>query len=90
MNHLISQIRNFEQCNAGVPESLLLRAAADVVRDMWQDDKELTELIDSGVFDFKDSSKEVNAVLADAGSEYETTPAMMEEALKSWVEFNRE
>lgn len=49
MNYLISQIANFENCNAGVPLSLLRQAGADVIADEWQDNAALIAAIDAGM-----------------------------------------
>lgn len=89
MNHLISQIANFENCNAGVPLSLLRFAAADVIADEWQDNAALIAAIDAGM-DYDDAAASVNESLEDAGCEHRVDSEDMEAALKSWVEFNRD
>lgn len=67
MNYTVSLIASLESCNAGVPLSLLRDAAADIVRDQWQDDNALAGAIADKTLDIPAWVEEINDQLSAAG-----------------------
>ena len=89
MNYDISQILNFEQCNAGIPLSLVKAAAVAVTRENWQKDISLAEAISVGndmEFDFSGERNVVNQALPEGGCETRIDEADYREAMTDWVE----
>lgn len=86
MNYLISTIQNFEQCNAGVPLSLLREAAADVIQEIWCDAQALIEAIEEGGIDYEEEAKNVNDALEEAGCFHRVGEQDVRKGLASWME----
>jgi hypothetical protein len=86
MNYEISQIKNFEQCNAGIPLSLVKAAAVAVTRENWQQDISLADAVHNDALEFDAECMTVNESLADAGCETRIDEADYREAMADWVE----
>jgi hypothetical protein len=86
MNYNISQILNFEQCNAGIPLSLVKAAAVAVTRESWQNDRDLADAVHNETLDYSAEYRSVNESLADAGCEDRIDEADYREAMADWVD----
>ena len=86
MNYEISQILNFEQCNAGIPLSLVKTAAVNVVRENWQHDLGLAESVHHEALDYRDECRAVNDAFKNAGCETGIDECDLREALAAWVD----
>jgi hypothetical protein len=86
MNYDINQILNFEQCNAGIPLSLVKAAAVAVTRENWQQDISLADAVHNDALEFDAECMTVNESLADAGCETRIDEADYREAMTDWVE----
>jgi hypothetical protein len=86
MNYNISQILNFENCNAGVPITLIRAAAVETIRDNWAHDLDLAEAFQSGNLNIPAETESVNESLANAGCRTRVTLPEIGTALSHWVE----
>ena len=89
MNYEISQILNFENCNAGIPLGLVRDAAVSVIRENWQHDVSLAESIMGGndmQFDLTAETAAVNEALAAAGCETRADESDVKAGLDRWIE----
>jgi hypothetical protein len=89
MNYEISQILNFEQCNAGTPLYLVQSAAVAVIRENWGQDVSLAEAITVGndmQFDLAAETAVVNEALEDAGCETRADESDVKAGLDRWIE----
>lgn len=86
MNYYISQIKNLEDCNAGIPIILIYRAAVDIIREDWVDDFELWKAISNSSLDVKAAAEIINCALLEADVRYvRVDEGDIRAALKSWV-----
>jgi len=86
MNYNISQILNLENCNAGVPITLIRDAAVETIRDNWAHDLDLAETFQSGSLNIHAETESVNESLANAGCRTRVTSPEIGTALSHWVE----
>jgi len=85
MNYNISQILDFENCNAGVPITLIRAAAVETIRDNWAHDLDLAEALQSGNLNIPAETEAVNESLANAGCRTRVTSPEIGTALSQWV-----
>jgi hypothetical protein len=86
MNYDISQILNFENCNAGITPYIISQAAVAIITENWQNNIDLAEAITNGTFDLAAETVSVNEALAEAGCETRANESDVKAGLDRWIE----
>lgn len=86
MNYEISQIKNFESCNAGITTSIINDAITSVITENWQHNIALAEAFTDKTIDIKAEMESVNDCLKEAGCETRVDESDVTNALGRWVE----
>ena len=86
MNYNVSQILNFENCNAGIPFYLIRDASIEIICDNWQSNIDLAESFIAGTVDIAAESASINESLSEAGCETRVDEYVVKKALAYWVE----
>lgn len=86
MNYEISQIKNFESCNAGITSYIIGEAAVSIITENWQNNIDLAEAITSGTIDIEAETASVNEALEEAGCETRADESDVKAGLDRWIE----
>ena len=86
MHYEISQILNFESCNAGITTHIIGQAAVAVITANWENNIDLAEAITNGTFDLAAETASVNESLAEAGCETRADESVVKSALDRWID----